>query len=223
MNAFVSAKLWAAATQQLFTPQTAKSGELENFAMSENFSTNIRIGMLHVNFNSDKSVTQLQENMKTPTWVIGILGALLFASSCHRTDCSNGLEDPGEAGVDCGGSCPDCPFPSDSLTKTGKRLLGNWKLRSIEILYPYYGTLYSDSINCRIEFKDNSSRSFPGPGYHGCINGLACSIDSNAFWICLGDGLTINQTQYKIEMLDSFDLTLTQLYHSPETRFTLRR
>lgn len=37
---------------------------------------------------------------------LGILSSLMF--SCNPTDCTNGVQDGNETGIDCGGNCPPC-------------------------------------------------------------------------------------------------------------------
>tara|TARA_B110000285_G_scaffold32349_1_gene33673 strand:+ start:2409 stop:2999 length:591 start_codon:yes stop_codon:yes gene_type:complete len=41
--------------------------------------------------------------------------------SCNSSDCTNGIQDGNETGVDCGGNCPNClpPLPASSTCGTG--------------------------------------------------------------------------------------------------------
>ncbi len=46
--------------------------------------------------------------MKTKIYISLILIAISF-NSCKRTNCHNGVQDGDETGIDCGGSCLECP------------------------------------------------------------------------------------------------------------------
>ena len=64
--------------------------------------------------------------MKTLTSII-LLGFLAFSCS-QQQDCSNGQQDSGELGVDCGGSCPPCPVttPATPGNSTLQDIQGLW-------------------------------------------------------------------------------------------------
>lgn len=142
-------------------------------------------------------ITPIRNNMKR--WLIFSVVYIICLASCHNTDCSNGIREVEEADIDCGGSCPECPLPSDTLSTAARRFLGVWKLEWMEQKMPNgpsIVTYYSDPVHCRIEFLENSSPSFPGPGFHGCVNGIDCSLDSSSFWAHRGGNILLDYVWY---------------------------
>jgi len=41
---------------------------------------------------------------------------LIILSSCNPVDCTNGIQDGDETGIDCGGSCPNCVTSSNQTS-----------------------------------------------------------------------------------------------------------
>ena len=55
---------------------------------------------------------------------LGILSSLIF--SCNPTNCTNGVQDGNETGIDCGGNCPPCAtFPNGNSSQNND----NWKFK----------------------------------------------------------------------------------------------
>ncbi len=118
--------------------------------------------------------------MKLPIW-IG-LAMLLFFSACKKDEasidtCSNGYLDPGEAGIDCGGTCGgncgqsqpsyvylECNgIPITMATKTMTLTNGFWSLLA-----------YNDTLTVQFNLGNNGSVAvFPiqANGSYGELNG----------------------------------------------------
>ena len=54
----------------------------------------------------------------------------VFLSSCNSSDCTNGIQDGNETGVDCGGNCPNCPPPAPAQPS----ISGEWSFGSTIII-----------------------------------------------------------------------------------------
>jgi len=85
---------------------------------------------------------------------------LIILSSCNPVDCTNGIQDGDETGVDCGGSCPAC-ITTPTNSSTYDAIQGLWyKHYDVTTLESYYGgATYSNATvqiddNCRVEFTD---------------------------------------------------------------------
>ena len=70
--------------------------------------------------------------------------------SCNSTDCTNGVQDGNETGVDCGGDCPNCvtpPAPSG--------ILGDWHFHRMDLVQ------YSNG-----EIIGTTQSNLPSMNYH---------------------------------------------------------
>ena len=86
--------------------------------------------------------------------------------SCNSSDCSNGIQDGNETGVDCGGNCIACPT-TPSLTPQHTALLGLWTYYSSD--NQGLMTYYTD-VDCKVEFTD---QTYGGGGTHYTCYGAA--------------------------------------------------
>jgi len=107
--------------------------------------------------------------MKTKIYISLILIVVCF-NSCKRTNCHNGVQDGDETGIDCGGSCLQCPpsvstSPPSGITLTTANVSmqyssNNTSFNSIGI---YYGTTHNPSSLAVYNYGQfNSSGDFTG-------------------------------------------------------------
>lgn len=63
--------------------------------------------------------------------LISLLSFILY--SCNSSDCTNGIQDGNETGVDCGGNCPTCTTP----TAPQNNISGDWDFGNSRIIKVY--------------------------------------------------------------------------------------
>lgn len=67
---------------------------------------------------------------------VNLMSAALLLSlsllGCKSGDCTNGIQDGKETGIDCGGECPKCITTSTPVEKSDDSLSGKWILKKFE-------------------------------------------------------------------------------------------
>ena len=103
--------------------------------------------------------------MKKVFFICSILFALLTTTSC-KEPCENGIQDEGEAGIDCGGECGDCPeWYSWYDNQQHDHLIGKWYLRTIrsqddfdQQKLPSFYIIYNEADSTKwLEFKEEAN------------------------------------------------------------------
>lgn len=71
-----------------------------------------------------------------------LLTVVSFMFACNSTDCTNGVQDGTETGIDCGGDCPVCETCSDGILNQDEVGIdcGGAHCGPCSIEYPMYGT-----------------------------------------------------------------------------------
>lgn len=94
--------------------------------------------------------------------LIYLVFSIAALSSCEKEEvdqCSNGVWDPGEIGVDCGGVCPPC-FPESSPSLAFAEIRGeiiqfsNYELEKFD---DWVLRLYNDTIDITVNIGDGDS------------------------------------------------------------------
>lgn len=130
--------------------------------------------------------------------------------SCSSPDCTNGIQDGTETGIDCGGDCPPCPTTTTTLVSpTEQDLEGIWVFHQT-ILYSQssgtYDTTLHVSPTCLMELTLDTA----GVGTNQYIAygsvGL-CNYSSQTGW-WVGKTSKLFNDMYEIVLLTSDSLKL---------------
>lgn len=97
--------------------------------------------------------------------LLGLLTITIFLFSCGgQQNCSNGQQDSGETGVDCGGNCPPCAVPTGGGSGSGSGGSGggtqtNTTLQSLQGLwYHTHHSLHLSGVQTYV-FNNNTNSS----------------------------------------------------------------
>lgn len=141
--------------------------------------------------------------MKTKIYISLILALICF-NSCERTNCHNKVKDGDETGVDCGGSCLDCPptvttFPVSQITTT-----------SANVSMKYYGIINENFYMAGICYSTTQNPTYSSGKISTSI------FDSDGYWIEQLKTLTPNTTYY----IKGFAIDDKAIVYGNEVSFT---
>ena len=141
--------------------------------------------------------------MKTKIYISLILALICF-NSCERTNCHNKVKDGDETGVDCGGSCLDCPptvttLPVSQITTT-----------SANVSMKYYGILNENFYMAGICYSTTQNPTHSSGKISTSIFG------SDGYWIEQLKTLTPNTTYY----IKGFAIDDKAIVYGNEVSFT---
>lgn len=129
----------------------------------------------------DKVAPTSKKNLALSIGFIGVM-LLLFGMlmcSCNSSDCSNGVQDGNETGIDCGGDCMACPTMTPTTLET--QMSGDWYLYRT-VYQNVWDTVYSPmSPDCKIHLSLNEV----SPGIYsayGTIGSCAYTEQFESSW-----------------------------------------
>lgn len=124
--------------------------------------------------------------------MIAVLLSGVTLLSCKSGDCTNGIQDGKETGIDCGGECPKCVTTSAPVEKSEENLTGKWMLKKFEFramgqeLSYIYGYAFFNPDDPYLQLDEDSSFSMTIPPHFNMTNNASSypfnSIDSSWKW-----------------------------------------
>lgn len=128
--------------------------------------------------------------------------------ACQPVDCTNGVQDGNETGIDCGGDCPSCSSGTPQNTPPTDLLKLWYKTMQLATLtnqtggtYSKISTLYYNN-NCHVEFTSNPSTTASGfLTCYGMIN--QCTYPNELFYEFNQTNNTIAGYNYNLVTSDS--------------------
>jgi len=127
--------------------------------------------------------------------LLPILGLALLMFSCQQTDCTDGIQNGNETGIDCGGDCPPCSTTptgggTSTTNNTFQALQGTWyhhAFKSVVVTSTIAGGTYAQGFvkrgaNCITEFTD-TPYNVSLPDYYIYYGSLfSCSYPQAGFY-----------------------------------------
>lgn len=130
--------------------------------------------------------------------------------SCQNSDCSNGIQDGNETGIDCGGDCVACQ-PQSIASSTEQQLAGTWYFDKKILGYEYagdtiYDTTYYTGIACQCQLTLDPAE--PSDQYWAYGSFGECTYGSAVGW-WVNDNTGLLNDIYTIDLLTSDSLITT--------------